>query len=181
MFGEILGALGNTALAVVTTAAPTLLTGLVIKHGGKLTRKIPNAAIPAAGFIVGTAVGAITTGDAQAAVDLGMKSMLGGVGIHQVVKIGFQSTVGKLTGSAATWLNQKHKLDIRIPLIMIHQFIDTDKAVREAHWDNWGELMHARSEIAPPAESYVDFVQSAYIDRYGELKLVKVEPKETNC
>lgn len=71
----------------------------------------------------------------------------------------------------ATWLHQEKKLDIRIPLIMIHQFIDTDKAVREAHWDNWCELMHARSEIAPEAESYVEFVQSNYIDRFGEWTL----------
>jgi len=73
----------------------------------------------------------------------------------------------------ASWLSHEEHCDIRILLIMIHQFIDTEKAVRERHWENWAYLMHTRSKIAPPAESYVDFIQESYLNAFGKWTLTR--------
>ncbi len=106
MFGDILGALGGSFFDIAKVALPALATGVVIKHGRKLTGWIPNALIPVAGFAVGTAAGIASTGSVETGIALGVKAALGGVGIHQVVKVGLQGAFGRLTGALGEKLNR---------------------------------------------------------------------------
>lgn len=97
MFGDILGALGGTLVQVVIASAPGLLTGLAIKHGRKATAWIPNALIPVGTLIAGTAAGAIAGASATEAAALGVQTMIGSVGIHQVTKLAVRGAVGRVT------------------------------------------------------------------------------------
>ena len=97
MFGDILGALGGQFAQIVIMSAPGLLTGLLVKHGRRLTAWIPNAAIPVLTLVAGTGAGILAGADATTAAALGVKTMIGAVGIHQVTKLAVKGLVDRVT------------------------------------------------------------------------------------
>ena len=97
MFGDILGALGGQLVQIAIASAPGLVTGLIVKHGRRLTNWIPNAAIPVLTLVAGTTAGALAGADPATAAGLGVQTMIGAVGIHQVTKLAVKGTVDRLT------------------------------------------------------------------------------------
>lgn len=87
---------------VLEVALPAVVAGGVLKH----VTKLPNNLIPLVNGALGAGVGALT-GDAATAAHMAVVASLGGTGMHQLLKIGTKSVVGKLTGRAADTVNRK--------------------------------------------------------------------------
>lgn len=95
MFSELLSGLGLGVLEVVKTSAPLLVTGALMKHGGRLSRRIPNDLIPVANGVIGVVAGVATTGDAKVGAQMGILAATGATGMHQLLKITTRSLLEK--------------------------------------------------------------------------------------
>ena len=97
-WGALLHGVGGGLLTVVKASAPLLVSGAVIKHGGKLTSWLPNNLIPYANGVVGIAIGVATGQDPAAAGQYGMVAAAGATGLHQVLKVGASALLEPLLG-----------------------------------------------------------------------------------
>lgn len=88
MLGDLLTGLGEGLLEVGKTAAPLLVSGAIMKHGGKLTSWVPRGMIPVANGVIGTAIGVVVTGDPEQGAQYGILAATTATGLHQVLKIG---------------------------------------------------------------------------------------------
>ena len=95
MLGELLTSVGSGLWATVLASAPMLVTGAVIKHGGRLFSKLPNNTIPYLNWGLGTVVGTAVTGDLTEGLQYGTVAAGSATGMHQVLKIGFEWVIGK--------------------------------------------------------------------------------------
>lgn len=93
--GALLSGMGAGMLEVVKASAPLLVSGAIMKHGGKLTSWLPNSFIPYANGVVGMAVGVATTHDPSTGAQMGILAATTATGLHQVLKIGAQGLLGK--------------------------------------------------------------------------------------
>jgi len=82
-------------LEVAKTSAPLLVSGAIMKHGGRLTSWLPNSLIPYANGVIGMAVGVATTHDPAAGAQMGIMAATSATGLHQVLKIGARSLLGR--------------------------------------------------------------------------------------
>ncbi len=98
---SFLADMASSALPLLKAAAPVLLTGLVVKHTGKIpglgsiTKRVSNDLIPVMGLVVSGLTGG------------GIEGAAVGVFAHRLVKSGVRGILGQVSGSFADTLNAK--------------------------------------------------------------------------
>jgi hypothetical protein len=96
--GSLLSGIGQGVLEVAKASAPLLVSGAVMKHGGKLTSWLPNDWIPFANGVIGIGIGVATTGDPKVGAQMGVLAGAGATGLHQVLKIGARALLEPILG-----------------------------------------------------------------------------------
>ena len=111
MLGELLSGIGQGLLEVGKASAPLLLSGAVVKHGGKLTSWLPNDLIPYMNGVIGIGIGVATTHDPQVGAQYGVLAATGATGFHQVLKIGLRAALTPLlSGHTAAKIGPSDKI-----------------------------------------------------------------------
>jgi hypothetical protein len=101
VLGELLTSVGSGLWETVLASAPLLVTGAVVKHGGRLFSRVPNNAIPYLNWGLGTAVGTAVTGNFEQGLQFGTVAAGSAAGMHQVLKIGFEKLIGRNLSKSA--------------------------------------------------------------------------------
>lgn len=55
-----------------------------------------------------------------------------------------------------------HPLHPAILLLLVHQYIDADQLLRQLYRDEWVVRMVARSDFAPPPETYFNYIRDRF-------------------
>jgi hypothetical protein len=97
---DLLGDIGGGLLDVAKTAAPLVVSGAVMKHGGKATSWLPKDAIPFANGAIGVAIGTAVTGDTEQGAKLGVLAATSATGLHQALKIGSRALLERTLSPA---------------------------------------------------------------------------------
>lgn len=62
----------------------------------------------------------------------------------------------------ANKVGEKHNLNPAFIILITHQYVDADQVMRQMYRTRWVAFMVARSDYAPPPESYMKYIKATY-------------------
>jgi hypothetical protein len=62
----------------------------------------------------------------------------------------------------ANKVGERHNLNPTFIILITHQYVDADPLMRQMYRTRWIAFMIARSEYAPPPESYMEYIKTTY-------------------